>query len=559
MSTTPAAAAATAATPAAAAAPAPAAAAPTAAAAPPAAPTPAETPAWQRAARVGTRLNEWDEAAWKRMVRAAQARTLDEARPVYEEIVARFPTSSVAWTVYIEHAMKEAGTATAVASDSTDTTTVDALFTRCLAGGHELFAEPKLWIIYARYIRETRIDAVRRAGGESTALARAHAEMREAFGLATKAVGSAFGAGPLWSAFATYEVQRFELGGATNRSETRKVFQSALTLPHSATDAIWTQYEAWEKESKNAAMAETTLKEWKAKILPIRAAVTAQARLWAGVDTELFATPPSAAPREQAQQLGMWRAIAEHERRNPLKVGAEELETRVRLVFNRALCCVRFIPEMWFDAADWEQRAASFAAGHHVPPSDDALERAARVLERGCKALPQCLTLGFAAASVYEKLKDAARMRQCFEDLLAAVVPVASGKAAAGGADKAHASAASLIFIEFQRLVRRIETVGAARGIFKRARETPTSTWHIYAAAARLELKANKDATVARKIFDLGLKKYEAEPLYVEQYAIFLEEQNDDNALRVLFERTLAAIPNTPAGKLSARRICEWR
>jgi len=64
---------------------------------------------------------------------------------------------------------------------------------------------------------------------------------------------------------------------------------------------------------------------------------------------------------------------------------------------------------------------------------------------------------------------------------------------------------------------------------------------------------------VARKIFDLGLKKYEAEPLYVEQYAIFLEEQNDDNALRVLFERTLAAIPNTPAGKLSARRICEWR
>jgi cleavage stimulation factor subunit 3 len=136
--------------------------------------------------------------------------------------------------------------------------------------------------------------------------------------------------------------------------------------------------------------------------------------------------------------------------------------------------------------------------------------------------------------------------------------------------------------------VRRTESVAAARGIFKLARAADCATWHVYAAAAQvrlhffcllysfvysysfvcsysfvirpdasqLELKANKDPAVARNIFELGLKKFEAEPSYIVRYATFLEEQNDDNALRVLFERALAVVPDSAEAKRNARRLC---
>jgi hypothetical protein len=347
------------------------------------------TPAWQRSARRATTEHPWDAAAWKRLLRAAQARTIDEARPVYDEVVERFPTSSLAWSIYVEHAMKDAATATAVAAageGAAAASDVDTLFTRCLVGADGLFADARMWCIYVRYIRETRIDAVRRAGGESAALASAHEEMRAAFNLATKSVGAAYTAGNLWRAFVAYELQRHDLGGFTNRGEIRKVYHRALSVPHGATHELWAQYQAFEAEGKNPARGAAMVKEWTPKVLPIRAAADALQRLWSGIDVELLATPPECAPREQAAQLALWRAVIAHERTNPLKLQArDELEARIRLVTNRALCCARFIPELWFDAAVWEQRAASLDAGHWVPPSDDALERAAHVLERAAK------------------------------------------------------------------------------------------------------------------------------------------------------------------------------
>ena len=60
-------------------------------------------------------------------------------------------------------------------------------------------------------------------------------------------------------------------------------------------------------------------------------------------------------------------------------------------------------------------------------------------------------------------------------------------------------------------------------------------TWHVYAAAALLELRANKDEEASVNVFEAGMREFGGEPLYLLRYADLLSRLNDDTNLRVLF------------------------
>ena len=58
------------------------------------------------------------------------------------------------------------------------------------------------------------------------------------------------------------------------------------------------------------------------------------------------------------------------------------------------------------------------------------------------------------------------------------------------------------------RFSRRAEGIRSARAIFKRARDDPRISYHVYIAAALMEYYCTKDKTIAYKIFQLGSVKF---------------------------------------------------
>jgi len=99
-------------------------------------------------------------------------------------------------------------------------------------------------------------------------------------------------------------------------------------------------------------------------------------------------------------------------------------------------------------------------------------------------------------------------------------------------------------FINYIRFARRREDgQDAARKIFMQAKKSPQCSWQVYVAYALIEAHSNKADSVARKIFELGLKEYLTEPKYVCEYIDFLLQLKDVQNMRVLCDRVLAGVP----------------
>ena len=91
------------------------------------------------------------------------------------------------------------------------------------------------------------------------------------------------------------------------------------------------------------------------------------------------------------------------------------------------------------------------------------------------------------------------------------------------------------------KFCRRAEGTASARTVFKKAREDPRSTYHVYVAAAHMEYYCTKDKKIAGNVFELGFKKFKTNEKYVLEYIKFLSHVNEDNNMRVLFERAITS------------------
>ena len=69
-------------------------------------------------------------------------------------------------------------------------------------------------------------------------------------------------------------------------------------------------------------------------------------------------------------------------------------------------------------------------------------------------------------------------------------------------------------------------------------------TWHLYSAHATIEHRLNKSPHIAARVFELGLRKHRtflSTPQFVMQYGSLLFELNDEENLRALLTRAIAA------------------
>ncbi len=117
----------------------------------------------------------------------------------------------------------------------------------------------------------------------------------------------------------------------------------------------------------------------------------------------------------------------------------------------QCLQCLYFHPDMWYEAACYQQEVSS--------PEDSCA-----IYERAITALPRCPLLHFIYADMLESMKKLKEAQQVYDKLLADTQE-------------------PLAFIQYMRFARRSLGVDAARKVFITARKSAHCTYHVYVAS----------------------------------------------------------------------------
>lgn len=414
---------------------------------------------------------------------------ISEAVPVYEQLLATFPTAAKYWKQYVEAHM---------AVNNDDAT--KQIFSRCLLNCLQI----PLWRCYINFIRK----ANEKKGLEG------QEETRKAFDFMLGYVGSDIASGPVWTEYINF-LKSLPAQTAQEESQrmiaVRKVYQKAIVTPTHHVEQHWRDYENFEN-SVSRALAKGLLSEYQPKYNSARAVYRERKKYVDEIDWNLLAVPPSGSLKEELQWTA-WKRFLAFEKENPQRIDASSANKRISFTYEQCLMYLYHYPDIWYDYATWHAKSGS-------------IDSAIKVYQRSLKALPDCALLRYAYAELEESRGAFQAAKKVYEILLG---------------DGANATALS--HIQFIRFLRRTEGVEAARKYFLDARKSPNCTYHVYVAYATMAFCMDKDAKIAHNVFEAGLKRFMHEPGYILEYADFLSRLNDDRNIRALFERALSSLP----------------
>eukprot|EP00899_Mesostigma_viride_P001895 jgi/Mesvir1/11706/Mv00094-RA.2 len=444
-------------------------------------------------ARQRIAANKYDTEAWSAVVADAQSLPIAKARPLFEQFLAAFPTSGQHWRAYVLAEMS-AGNDVAV----------KAIFSRCLL----LCPYVGLWRTYLSYILKLHRTA---AGGQKEP--GMPSEVKKAFDFTLEHVGMDMQAGVIWQEYLA-ALAAVKASGHTEESQKtlslRRVYQRLVATPIHGCEAAWREYEAFEN-GLNKQLAKGLLAEHQPRHMSARAVYAERRKLYEPLNLTYLAAPPSGSFQEQ-QQFHLWSKLVAFEKKNPQRLEPDALLKRICFTYDQWLMCFHQHPDVYYDYAMW------LAEANHE-------EVAVRVFKRAVKALPGCAAIHYAYADFEEARGNGKAALAVYQSFLK------DGK----GDTLSH--------IQYMKLCRRTQGIEAARKAFMEHRKSPTCSWHLFVAAAHLEMFVDKDVQVARKLFEAGLKRFLQEPAFVLQYADFLVHINDSTNARVLFEQVLSTLP----------------
>ncbi|KAL7423926.1 mRNA 3'-end-processing protein rna14 [Cryptotrichosporon argae] len=447
----------------------------------------------------------------------------------------------------------------------------EALFARALSTSSTLMAaaDVNIWKAYLHYIR-------RQNPSDGPEGQKARATVYAAYEVALKEVGLDKDSSEIWQEYLGYINEAPAQTPWDTQQKTdllRKTYTRAVCIPLNNVEALWKAYDAFE-----GTLNKTTSKKFLADRSP--AYMTARTALRELRNLSDAIPHPAVPPHpdysdDDRRVVHAWRAYLKWEEGNPLAITEPEaLVARVGYAMKKCLTEMRHFPEMWFHAANYYKEQGKDA-------------ESTAFLRAGVKACPKSFLLTFALAELDEERRDYASCHAIFEDLVyllnadidtlkadvaaeieAARGPeiLASAHAAEEGDELARlirereergedvaqrragevverATAASVVWIMYMRFARRAEGIKGARAVFAKARKSAHNTWHTFEASAMVEYHANKDAAVAIRVFEVGLKQFADDVDYVLAYLTFLLSVNDDTNARALFERTAARVP----------------
>jgi len=331
----------------------------------------------------------------------------------------------------------------------------------------------------------------------------------------------------LWADYITFLKGVEAVGGYAENQKImaiRKVYQRAVVKPMLNIENMWKEYSTFE-QSVNPIIAERLTAEKSRDYMNARRVAKEYEAMTRPLNKQLPSIPPTGS-NEETKQIEAWNNYINWEKANPLKVEDPGLVgKRVMFAYEQCLLCLGHHPDIWLEAALYLQDTAKILQEKaDVNTADSFLEQTSQLYERAISGvLSYCTLLYFSYADFEEQNMKFDKVHKIYQRCLDAkdVDP-------------------TLCYIQYLKFTRRTEGIKSARNVFKKAREDTRSDFHVYVAAALMEYYCSKDKSVAFKIFELGLKRFNNSPEYILAYLDYLSNLNEDNNTRVLFERILS-------------------
>lgn len=318
----------------------------------------------------------------------------------------------------------------------------------------------------------------------------------------------------------------------------RKVYHRALSTPLEGIEALWHEYDAYEN-GLNKLTAKKMLVDKSPAYMAARSAAKELAIILAPIDCDAPAEPTPTDSLQAARIVAPWKRWIEWEKSNPLNVldKSTVLQQRIQYAYRAALTSLRYYGEIWFEYARWlmslnkmDDAESTLRDATTILPTDPIVTYAYCDLLEGSESEGKALQ----AKNVYESLIKSLQPTTTDNTIETTPIEVPN--------PSINASALTLAWIEYMNYSRRVEGISSARAIFTRARKDANCTYHLFLAAARMELHCKKDVTVAGRIFELGMSKFSTNPEYILSYMQHLLSLNDEQNAAALFERSVPVL-----------------
>ncbi|KAG0148416.1 hypothetical protein CROQUDRAFT_654918 [Cronartium quercuum f. sp. fusiforme G11] len=503
-----------------------------------------------------------DGEAWLELIADAEKKgDLEKTREVYKSFLTNFPDAATQWIAYAE-----------LEANHGHFLDVEKIFSHCLRSSTSV----ELWQFYINYIR--RVNSLEGdKANESRSLIIA------AYKFSVEHIGIDPESGQIWQDYINF----LKLGEATDTwqgqqkmDNLRTVYQKAVVIPLNNLEQLWKDYDAFEHQMSKMT-AKKFLADKSAQYMAARAALREMKALTTPLHRPKVPVKPNWKRIEDHRHLDQWKAYLQWEEKNPLELQDKTaLNARIQFAYRKAVMHMRFYCEIWYLAA------------HHLQKTEKT-EEALLTLHAGLLANSTSMVLTYAIVEIQETLKNYSVCTEAFKALIdyyhseieevnktiekeiAHGIPIIETKNTNGIEHEAGhelteeerkrakqeeelranvtslykpkidelREAAASVWITEMRFARRTEGIKPARAVFTRARKSPYLTRHVFEASAMMEYHWNKEASVATKVFDLGLKSFSEDVDYVLNYLDFLISLNDDSNARALFEKTVSKIP----------------
>ncbi|KAJ5158581.1 RNA-processing protein HAT helix [Penicillium coprophilum] len=533
-----------------------------------------------------------DIPAWLELIAEHRGRSrLDSARDTYERFLKLFPMAADQWVAYAT-----------MESELNEFFRLEQIFNRTLLATPSV----QLWSVYLDYIRRRNpltTDEARKT-------------ISSAYDMAIQYVGMDKDSGNIWTDYIEFIRSGPGVVGGSGWQDQqkmdllRKAYQRAIGVPTQAVNILWKEYDQFEM-NLNKLTGRKFLQEHSPSYMTARSSYTELQNITRDlIRTSLPPMPPvpgSEGDVEFSAQVDIWKRWIAWEKEDPLVLKEEDpaaYKSRVVYFYKQALMALTFLPEMWFDAAEF-----CFL--------NDMEDAGTEFLKNGLDANPESCLLTFKRAdrlevtsdSEQDSAKRAAKVREPYDKLLNALYdlinkardqetqdvsrieayfvpqgtenqpqneeeddPEAKEREAAKTAQidavrKAHSvqinvlsKTVSFAWIALMRSMRRIQGKGkpgelaGSRQIFAEARKRGRITSDVYIASALMEYHCYKDPA-ATKIFERGAKLFPEDEHFALEYLRHLLDINDTINARAVFETTVRKLTSNPENVHKAKPI----
>ncbi|KAI9370099.1 hypothetical protein BJX61DRAFT_544953 [Aspergillus egyptiacus] len=536
-----------------------------------------------------------DIPAWLELINEHRGRNrIDSAREVYERFFKAFPFSAEAWVAYAT-----------MESELNELFRLEQIFNRTLL----TIPAVQLWTVYLDYVRRRNPLSTDQTG-------QARKIISSAYELALKHIGMDKDSGSIWADYVQFiRDGPGSVGGSGWQDQQkmdllRKAYQRSISVPMQAVNTLWKEYDQFEM-GLNKLTGRKFLQEQSPAYMTARSSYTELQNITRDLNRTTFPrlppVPGSEGDVEFLQQVEIWKRWINWEKGDPLVLKEEDMaayKARVLYVYKQALMALRFLPDIWFDAAefcfsnDMETEGNEFLKdGTDANPESCllAFKRADR-LEITSESEQDPIKRGAKVREPYDRLLDAlydligkartretqdvARLEETFAKSNPEQQPTRSDeedsdvkaqesvkKAQIEAVRNAHAiqigilsKTISFAWIALMRAMRRIQGKGkpgempGSRQIFADARKRGRITSDVYIASALIEYHCYKDPA-ATKIFERGAKLFPEDENFALEYLKHLIDINDVTNARAVFEMTVRKLASNPENVHKAKPI----